>query len=130
MEMRTPKINLAWRASIAMLATFMLSSAVSHSTSAPSATSENLKKHVPCRAELKKLSRDRLREIALETAQAKGISLERNKFESKIVVEGCDWHVSVLYRPADPKAGVLPGSDFSVIIDGVSGKVKSYEHGY
>lgn len=128
--MRTPKINLAWLASIATLTTFTLSSAVSHSTSAPLPAPENVKKHVPCRVELKKLSRDQLREIALETAQAKGISLERNKFESKIVIEGCDWNVSVLYRPADPKAGVLPGSAFSVIIDGVSGKVKSYEHGY
>ncbi|MBX3715706.1 MAG: hypothetical protein KF738_06875 [Burkholderiales bacterium] len=66
------------------------------------------------------LTRDQLEQTALDEFEKRGGRTDRGRIESRIVNKGCDWQVLVVLLPR------APGAHFGVLIDGVSGKVKTY----
>jgi len=64
-------------------------------------------------------TKEELVEKALEEIGRKGGKLPR-QYSMMLKRWGCDWWVFVLQEPS------VPGADFGVLVDGISGSVKQY----
>lgn len=69
------------------------------------------------------LSREQLEKTAIEEYERHGGRADRSQMKIRLVSKGCDWQVLVELLPA------APGAHFGVVIDGTTGKVKTYYPG-
>jgi hypothetical protein len=76
-----------------------------------------------CAEKTIELSREQLEEKALAEFERKARRLHPGQFETKLKRQGCDWWVFVTILP------YAPGAHFGVLVDGVTGQVKSYVPG-
>ena len=73
-----------------------------------------------CSSKRLDLTRAQLEEIALAEFQNRGGRVNPGGYEITIASKGCDWFVGVQLLPASP------GAHFGVVIDGTTGKARSY----
>jgi hypothetical protein len=82
--------------------------------------SEAPQREFSCSAKTLDLSREEIEKIAFAEFQRRGGVLRRGEFETKLKRYGCDWWVAVSLLP--PR----PGGHFTVVVDGLTGNVKTY----